>query len=631
MNRITKRAARRARSESAEPTQGAFTVMHGTAMRLSVATLLGLSASAYGYDFDTGIGDLHGSWVSNLTGGAGIRVKNPSCSLTGDPNSYGCGAAANVGQWGFGDNGDLNYRKGQPFSTYVSATSELLLTMPNEGYKFMIRGTGMYDFLAGDTSRTPLSSDARAQVVYNAQLLDLWAEKDFSINSQPAHVRVGNQVINWGESYFASGGINATNSVDIQKLLIPGTQLKQALLPAPMISFAAGLPAGLSTEAYYQFGWNGNRYPPVGSYWSVANNFGRGAVAATGSTVNANLGGVDAGTIAGSNSGNSTTLAAINSGLISGQYAGSPYNSIGIPASTALPSYTTPQFGVKLGYKPHNADVNFGFYYENYVDKAPVLSTLANGTNQFTYLKNRQLFGASANFSIGDWAIGTELSYRPKDAVALSGCFGAGGPLDLNTNGVSGVNCQQWVDRKKFQYDLNGQLNLTQSAYPFLKLLHADLAVLTAELTWIYYPGLSASGVTRSVNGTTVTQVPAAGYSTWLNNNSGLGYPIIAAQGTASSVGATVDFNWTYDGTVIPGWQVTPGVTFSDALYGYTPTFTANYLQGAKSVNVYVLFNQNPAVWQAGINFTAFFGGHQSVGQPYADRNFVGLFATRNF
>jgi hypothetical protein len=536
-----------------------------------------------------------------------------------------------VNQWGFGDNGDLNYRKGQPFSAYISATSELLLTMPSEGYKFMIRGTGMYDFLVSDTARTPLSSSALSQVKYPVRLLDLWAEKDFNLGGQNAHVRLGNQVINWGESYFATGGINATNSVDIQTLLIPGTQLKQALLPAPMLSFAAGLGHGFSTEGYYQFQWNGNRYPPVGTYWSVANNFGRGAEPATVNSGNFNVGGVDAGTIAGPNSGNSATIAGINQGLVNGQYAGPPFNSIGVPVSTVLPSQYKPQFGLKLNYKPKNLDVNFGFYYENYTDKSPVLSTLANGSNQWSYLGNRQLFGASANFALGDWAIGTELSYRPHDAVALSGCFGAGGPLDANTNGVAGVDCQQWADKKKFQYDINGQLSLTQSEYPFLKLLHADMAVLTAELTWIYYPGVSAAGVTRSINGQSVTQVPAAGYFAWLNNGSSLGYPIIEAQGTSSSVGATVDFNWTYDGTLIHGWQVTPGVTFSDALYGYTPTFTANYMQGAKSLNFYVLFNQNPAVWQAGINYTAFFGGHNTVGQPYADRNFVGMFVTRNF
>jgi hypothetical protein len=589
------------------------------------------ATSAYGYEFTTGLNDLTGSWVTNLTAGMGIRTKNPSCSLTGDPSAFGCGAAANTNQWGAGDDGDLNYRKGQPFSTYISATSELLLKMPSEGLKFMIRGTGMYDFLAGDTNRTPLSSTAAAQVVYNAQLLDLWGEKDFTINGQNAHVRLGNQVINWGESMFAQGGINATNSLDVQKLLIPGSQLKQALLPAPMISFAADLSHGFSTEDYYQFQWNGNRYPPVGSYWSASNSLGRGTDPYTVSTTNLNVTGPSAGTIAGPNSGNQNVLNGINTGLVNGAFAGPPYNDIGLPVSWQAPSKYKPQFGLKFNYSPRSFDANFAVYYENYTDKSPVLSSLANGTLDWSYLQNRQLFGASANFGIGNWAIGTELSYRPHDAVALSGCYGAGGPLDLNTNGVAGVNCQQWADMKKFQYDINGLLALTRSEYPFLKLLGADEATLTWELTWIYYPGLSSHGITRTVDGQQVTQVPQAGYLPWLNNNSNLGYPIGMAQGTSSSVGATIDFNWTYDGTLIHGWQVTPGVTFADGLYGYTPTLTANYLQGAKSLNLYVLFNQNPTVWQAGINYTLYWGGHNTVGNPYADRNFVGMFVTRNF
>jgi hypothetical protein len=589
------------------------------------------SQGASAYEFTLDDGQINGSWVTNLTAGGGIRLKNPSCSLTGDPNANGCGSAANTAQWAAGDDGNLNYRKGQPFSTYISATSELLLTMPSQGVKFMVRGTGMYDFLAKDTNRTQLSSTAAAQIVYPVDLLDLWVQKDFTINDRSAHVRLGNQVINWGESFFATNGINATNAVDIQKLLIPGTQLKQALLPEPMISFAAGITSGLTTEAYYQFNWESNRYPPVGSYWSAGDIFGRGYGPLTVSTLNGNENGFDAGTIAGPNAGNAQAVSGINSGLVNGQFAGPPFNSIGVPVSQQLPNKYRPQFGIKFNYKPKAVDVNFGFYYLNYTDKSPVVQGLPDGSLQFKYLENRQIFGASANFGVGDWAIGTELSYRPHDAVALSGCFGAGGPLDFNTNGVGGVTCQQWEDRKKLQYLINGQLSLTQSDYPFLKLIHADMAVLTMELAWIYYPGLSSSGVTRSVDGQLVTQAPAAGYFTWLNNNSGLGYPITAAQGTASSIGATIDFNVTYDGSIIPGWQVTPGVTFSDALYGYTPTFTANYMQGAKSVNVYLLFNQNPTVWQAGINFTAFFGGHNTVGQPYADRNFVGMFATRNF
>nr|WP_309546283.1 DUF1302 domain-containing protein [Paraburkholderia sp. BL27I4N3] len=589
-----------------------------------------VSGSANAYTFDTGIADIQASWVSNVTGGVATRTKSPSCSLTGDPNANGCGAGANTSQWANGDDGDLNYKKGQPYSAYMSLTSELLLTMPSEGLKFLVRGTALYDFAAAHTQRTDLSPGAYNQVVKDADLLDLWVQKDFNIADQSAHVRIGNQVINWGESYFASGGINATNSLDIQKLLIPGTQLKQALLPAPMISFASSLPVGFSTEAYLQGQWHSNRYPPVGTYWSTSDVFGRGAQPASYNTGNFNLSGVDAGTIAGAGSKNNGLIATTNQNLVNGLYSGPPTNALGVPYNTVLPS-NSPQFGVKLGYKPPNADINFGFYYENYIDKAPVLSYLANGTAQWSYEKNRQLFGVSANFSLGDWAIGSELSYRPSDAVAMSGCFGAGGPSDSQTNGMSGSDCAAYMNMKKFQLDVNAQLNLTKTSYPFLKLIGADMAVFTAEVTAIDYPGLKTGGQYFStVGGKTVYQIADAGYGTWLNNNSTLGYQIAAAQGTARSVGLTMDFNWTYDGTVIHGWQLTPGVTFTDSISGYTPTFSANYEQGAKSINFYVLFNQNPQVWQAGINYTMFFGGN-ALSQPYGDRNFVGLFVTRNF
>ncbi|APA90488.1 DUF1302 domain-containing protein (plasmid) [Paraburkholderia sprentiae WSM5005] len=602
---------------------------------MSIAVVAAVTSNAYGYEFTTSISDLRGSLVSNVTAGMGIRTQNPSCSLTGNPYVSGCGAGANIDQWP-GSDGDLNYHKGQPYSAYLSLTSELLLLMPSEGLKFMARGTGMYDFAAGHTDLTPLSSTAAAQVVYNAQLLDLWVEKDFTVDGRSAHVRVGNQVINWGESIYASGGINSTNSLDTQKLLIPGAQLKQALLPAPMVSVASDLPFGMSTEAYYQLQWNGNRYPPVGSYWSTSNSFGRGTGPATTNANNYNVGGPSASTIATATGGvgaanNLDTLAGINSGLLSGAYAGAPFYSVGSGVSWQPPTKYKPQFGIKFSRASETLGANFSFYYENYTDKSPVITATAAGITQYSYLENRQLFGVSTNFGIGDWAISSELSYRPHDAVALSSCYGAGGPLDLNTNGVSGSNCQQWIDSKKVQFDINGLLALPSNDYPFIKLIGADSANLTWELTWIYYPGLNTNGYTKTINGQQVTQVPLAGYMPWLNYNSGLGYPIGSERGTASSVGATIDFNWTYDSTLIRGWQVTPGMTFTDALYGYTPTFTMNYSQGAKSLNLYVLFNQNPTVWQAGINYAMYFGGHGTVGNSYADRNFVGLFATRNF
>src|SRR5450830_1242934 len=248
-------------------------------MKKNMLKLLGVavcgtfaSGAASAYTIDTGNDDLTASLVSNVTAGLGVRTKDPSCALTGTIGAYGC-TSPNTAQWANGDNGDLNFKRGQAFTGYLSLTSELLMTMPSEGLKFLVRGTGMYDAMADRTQQTPLSTAASNQVVRDAQLLDLWIQKDFRIGDERAHVRFGNQVINWGESYFAAGGINATNSLDIQKLLIPGTQLKQALLPAPMISFASSMPDGFSTEDYLQFQWNGNRYPAVGSYWSASNVF----------------------------------------------------------------------------------------------------------------------------------------------------------------------------------------------------------------------------------------------------------------------------------------------------------------------------------------------------------------------
>jgi hypothetical protein len=586
---------------------------------------------AFAFDFQEG--DVNFSLNTQFTYGFGIRTKNQSCSLIGDPNAS-CGASANTAQWSNADNGDLNYKRGQLFADYLKVTSELLATAP-DGYKFFTRASYLYDFSAGHTERTDLSGDANKQISNWFYWYDIWGSKDFTIGDQQAHIRVGNQVINWGESIFAFGGINASNSYDYQKLLVPGTQIKEALLPAPMISFATGIANGLNTEMYYQFRWNRTLVPPVGTYFSNDDLYGRGYAPFILSTTNFNVGGLDAGTISGSRA--QSVLAPTNQNLINGVYSGPPYNSIGFGFGSDITPKNTGQWGINLSYNIPGTQINVTGYYENYHDKVPVLLSDASGSLQNVFLPNRHLFGLSTNFPVGDWAIGGELSYRPRDAIALSTCYGQGGPTDANTNGVVGINCPLYIDKRKFQTDLTALLTMAHTQYPFLNYLGADVAYLTAELTWIDYPGVGPSTpINRTIDGVNVMQVPDAVYGIWLNKNAGTGYPIFAGTGTASSIGLAVDFNWTYDGTLIKGWQVTPGATLYASVHGDTPTYFANYLDGARAMNFYVLFNQNPTIWQAGLNYTAYWGGSnnnsgQSIRQSYADRNFIGGFITRNF
>lgn len=538
-----------------------------------IAFAVGLAYAGGAHAFDVH-GELFGapvtgSFDSTVTVGTGIRTESPSSDLI---VSGAAGAGAPAGNLaaasGLGDQGDLNYAKGKPFTTYLKGTHELVLHLPSD-ITFMARASWLKDFSATSTTgyvsaaNPPgvgsLTDDAAAQLSFKARLLDFWVSKSFDIGDKQARIRVGNQVVNWGESLFLPGGINATNAMDYMRLEQPGTQLKEAVLPAPMIDFATGLGHGMNFEAYIQQGWNADYMPPTGSYWSMVNGLGAGAAA------------------------------------------------YGIGSQSAN---KTGQYGMALHWQPTGSDFNFGLYTENYNDKSPNLS-LQNGTPNWVYLNNRQLFGASVDFPIGDWAIGSELSYRPRDAVALNpnvdGCAATGG------------NC--FVDEKKYQLAVTGMLSMTPGDYGgVLKALgNASTATLLAEAVLVDYPDLKSM-----YNG----EMVASGIWGWGSQTATSPGP--TPVGTATSWGYNFDFSWTYDGSLIPGWQVTPEVYYFQAVNGRTPNAMSMFMEGAKSANFIVTFAQNPTKWQVGVNYAHFWGGQQVFDQPYKDRDFVGLYLSRN-
>ena len=581
---------------------------------LPVCMMMLCAGAAHAFQFEAS-DSVKGSLDMQLTLGAGMRMVNQNPNLIGDPR---INSAANTAFSSNGDDGNLNYDKYNLFTTYLKFTPELLLKFPAD-FKFMARATMLYDYKATDTQRTELSEAAKNQAARDIQLLDLWVSKDMNIGSQRARIRVGNQVISWGESIFAIGGINSTNSLDFQKLSIPGTQLKEAVIPAPIVSVASGLGHGVNLEAYYQFYWNRNRLPPVGTYFSVADILGKGM-----QSLYLN--------------GNPSSPNFVNfGGLDPVADPAFPANTIVVPFANDLTPKNSGQYGVAMHYKPEGISLDLGVYFMNYHDKMPVLSALADGEAQWKYLEDRKLYGVSANFPVGNWAVGWELSYRPKDAIALTGCYNPGGSLDAIGNGVVGINCPMYIDQEKYQMHLTGILSLTPGDHGwFLDILRADTATFTGELVGIRYPGVSPGRrFYRTVDGVPVMQAPAAGYGFWkdgtVTEDAGAGpqtYNTVAGMGDANSYGGTVDFNWAYDNKIIKGWTVVPGITYFQAIKGNTPTLTANYLQGAKSMNMYVLFNQSaPTHWQAGLNYTNYWGTNQLLG----DRDFIGGFITRNF
>lgn len=612
---------------------------------LSLALLLafGGAGTAQAFTFANEEGTVKGSLDSTLTYGFATRLKDPDCALVGDPSYKGgsCGSSLNVGQWSNGDNGNLNYKKGDFFASYLKGTHELLLKMPDD-VKFMARGTWLYDWKAADTRRSDLTSDAERQLTRNTRILDLWVSKDFYIGENSSRVRFGNQVQNWGESIFWMGGINATSAMDLQKYAVPGTQIKEVVLPAPMISFATGLGNGFNLDSYYQFRWEKHVYPASGGYWSASDIYGKGRQPVYGNNTNFNWGGVDAESTAKTNGlgRGPAAIAAAQAQLGAAPLGGSA----AYPILSDKSAKNGGQYGLALHYKPESFKADFGFYYVNYHDKFPVLKyDNVNFNYQWQFLENRKMYGVSSNFPLGDWAMGAELSYRPKEAVALSFCYTPGAAADFNLGAPATSECEMWVDKAKTQLHLTAQLQLMPGSHgSILKALgNADTAYFTFEGVWTNFkgvnPGTQYNRTTK--DGLAVMQMPSAGYYYWANTPNGIdpsganpagSTAIAGSQGTANSLGYAADFNWTYDNRLIPGWLVTPGVTLYHAFKGDTPVMYPNFLKGAKSAYFYVLFNQNPATWQAGINYTTFFGGDK-LRQAYGDRDFIGGFISRNF
>jgi hypothetical protein len=177
---------------------------------LACAALAGLApgaAAAFTFENES----IKGSFDSTVTLGAGRRLGAQSCALTGTPTAACSAADVNPLTWSGADDGNLNYNKGDYFTAYVKGAHELLLTMPSEGLKFMGRFNWLKDFKADDTRTTALGDDAKKEIVNDFNLLDLWVSQDFKAGERSGRVKVGNQVISWGESLFALGGINATN------------------------------------------------------------------------------------------------------------------------------------------------------------------------------------------------------------------------------------------------------------------------------------------------------------------------------------------------------------------------------------------------------------------------------------
>ena len=563
-------------------------------LSLAVAALaagLTLPAQAVKFELDNGI---TGSFDTTLSFGFQRRMSGQDKSIIGNDsggnvpatgtlgtvvNGPGNGATANPDfNYTNVDDGDLNYNKGDIVSAVVKGTHELFLKNES-GWAALGRFTWSSDLKATDTRRTPLDSEARKAVKQNVSLLDLWVSKELKIGDNTAKFKLGNQVINWGEDIFIIGGVNSVNALDLRKIHIPGTQLKEIFVPAPMLSMATGIVPGVSMEAYYQFKWNSFILDPAGTYWSGADFLGKGG--RRGAFIPSSVLGLSTGTVGDFDPTRGRTLDAL--ALANGGPGV-------IPVDKNKPG-SGGQFGLNLRFKPKDADTEFAAYYLHYHDKLPFVgfrydqatANVINITAVEQYGKDRSLFGASLNTKAGDWAIGAEISYRPRDSVAIDPTVPLAGPYSYfgnpNFGSATPYLMNGYKDERKWQAQA--------TAFRFLpseltQAINAAEGYVMAEAAITRYPGLDLSGA-----------VP------YLLNNYTLP--------TKTSWGYVAEFGLTYTNLFQSGWTVTPILDWYHDVKGVSPN-TIPFIAGRKAVALGFNFDLHNT-YKVGVNYTNFFGG----------------------
>ena len=220
----------------------------------AIALLGAAPAQALQFDLPNGI---RANLDTTLSYGISVRASARDPSLIGIANG---GTSRSVNE----DDGDLNFDKGDPFANVIKATVDAEIKWRNFG--FFGRGTAFYDFELNDSDKLgPTGKDRLGQNVVG---LDGFFYANFEPGGRNLRLRAGRQVISWGESTFIPNGINVVNPVDLSKIRIPGSELKEAFIPTAGLWGSLELTKSATLEGFYLTNHDKVRLDPRGSYFS---------------------------------------------------------------------------------------------------------------------------------------------------------------------------------------------------------------------------------------------------------------------------------------------------------------------------------------------------------------------------
>ncbi|MCU1779984.1 MULTISPECIES: DUF1302 domain-containing protein [unclassified Pseudomonas] len=586
-----------------------------TPQALAAAVALGCCAQAQAVSFN--IGEIEGQFDSSLSVGASWGMRDADKKLVGIPNG-------GTGQASTGDDGRLNFKKGETFSKIFKGIHDLELKYGDSGV--FVRGKYWYDFELQDEDREfkQISNNHRDEGARSSgyELLDAFVYHNYSIGDLPGNVRVGKQVVSWGESTFIGNSINSINPIDVSAFRRPGAEIKEGLIPVNMLFASQSLTNQLSVEGFYQLNWENTVVDNCGTF------FGNDVVA-HGCNNNYTVG--------------SPAIAPLQPVAAAfGQGFQVTREGVVVQRAKDREARDGGQFGAALRWL--GDDTEYGLYFMNYHSRTPTVGTITANTNLATigriaatanaiapgsgsglaqstmlgrgqyyldYPEDIRLYGASFSTTLPTGTAWTgEISYRPNAPVQLN-------TTDLTlalVNPIAGQTASPI--RSSFGSDNSGyrrkeitQIQSTMTQF-FDQVLGAERLTLVGEAAYVHVGGLEAKTKLRygrdSVYG-------AYGFG---GDTDGF----VTANSWGYRARAILDYN-----NVFAGVNLKPNLSWSHDVSGYGPNGIFN--EGAKAISVGVDADYRNT-YTASLSYTDFFGGDYNT---LTDRDFIALSFGVNF
>ena len=551
------------------------------------------------------------------------------------------------------DDGNLNFDRGDLVSLNTKVNHELQLNLENPGAELSLFGRVLYfyDYVIadGDTERTALSAAAKRYAGRDFQLLDAYVAGDFDAGAVPVSVRLGNQVMNWGESVFLRGGINSINPADIAKLRIAGSELRDVLVPVPAANVRVGIGDSFSLEGFYQFRWNHTEIEAQGTFFSTTDLAGPGA-----DTVHLGLGRPGRGDDSPDAPDPACPSRTNPTGLCSR-----------VPRTADRDAGHEGQFGVALRYFAAALnDSEFGLYYARIHSRLPVVSVAAGdparrtapggfaGSIQYfrEFPEDIDLVGASFNGELGSsgFTLQAEVAYRRNQPLQVDNAeliFSALSPLRRLAAQAAMAQgpARQLLGGlaragQLFGMSQTGPADPGQEVPGFRRkdLLQGSVAVSKALAPMLGADGwivLAEAGFTQVRDMEDKAELRYDGTGTWTSGN-----PAFTAAGfqpVTQKTGFADPFSWGYRAVLRGAYSnalgpvnLAPQVAFAHDVNGTAPRPIGNFVEGRQTVTLSVGADYLLS-WQAQLAYTHFFGAGQH--NLLGDRDFVSLTVSYSF